>query len=70
MKVQYNIKPCVEDFAYMADLTFQDLNPHQLEFIRNVLYCVLQYNTTFSEEEHDQLGGQNLINQISAYFKK
>ena len=69
MKVIYNIKEGVQNFAYTADLTFQDLNPQQLEYIRAVLSSVTKYNKLF-EEERDEFGGQNLIDLVSAELKK
>jgi len=70
MKVHYNIKEGVEDFAYMADLTFQDLNRHQLDYIRTTLCSIIKHNELFTEEEKVQFGGQILIDKISAELKK
>ena len=71
MKVQYNIKEGVENFEYMIDLTFQDLNRYQLDYIRTTLCGIIMTdNEVFTEEEKVEFSEQTLLDQISAKLKK
>lgn len=69
MKVKYTIKDDNGNVT-VPELTFQELSSEQLEYIRNFLHGVINYNSLFSKEERDEIGDQNLINQVAAHLKK
>ena len=69
MKVKYTIKDDNGNVT-VPELTFQELSSEQLEYIRKNLHGVMDYNSLFSKEERDEIGDQNLINQVAAHLKK
>lgn len=65
MKVQYKLKT-----NSTADLTLEDINPEQLEFVRVLLHDVTKHNTLFDKSERDEFSTQKVIDQIAGQLKK
>jgi len=65
MKVQYKLKT-----NRTADLTLEDINPEQLEFIRVLLHDATKHNTLFDKSERDEFSAQKVVDQIAVQLKK
>lgn len=68
MKVKYTIKENNGNVT-VPEIVIQDLNDAQFEYIKRILYEVLNRCTLFTEEDRDEFGGQNLINQITMHLR-